>query len=100
MSFVDMEDVMQIMERLIAKVFDEALNVKIDLPLQRMTYDEAMSRFGSDKPDVRFGFEIVDLTEEVKDCGFSVFETSAMEEGKSVRAITLMDMNLISREKE
>ena len=89
MSFVDMEDVMQIMERLIAKVFDEALNVKIDLPLQRMTYDEAMSRFGSDKPDVRFGFEIVDLTEEVKDCGFSVFETSAMEEGKSVRAINI-----------
>ena len=89
MSFVDMEDVMQIMERLIAKVFDEALNVKIDLPLQRMTYDEAMSRFGSDKPDVRFGFGIVDLTEEVKDCGFSVFETSAMEEGKSVRAINI-----------
>ena len=54
-----------------------------------MTYDEAMSRFGSDKPDVRFGFEIVDLTEEVKDCGFSVFETSAMEEGKSVRAINI-----------
>ncbi len=89
MSFVEMEDVMQIMERLIAKVFDEVLNVKISLPLQRMTYDEAMSRFGSDKPDVRFGFEIVDLTEEVKGCGFSVFETSANEDGKSIRAINI-----------
>lgn len=89
MSFVDMEDVMQIMENLIYKVFDEAINVKIDLPLQRMKYSEAMSRFGSDKPDIRFGFEIVDLSVEVKDCGFSVFETTATEQGKSIRAINI-----------
>lgn len=89
MSFVEVDDVMEIMERLIQRVFKEALNVEIALPLPRMTYREAMDRYGSDKPDVRFGFELVDLTKIVADCGFGVFESCAKESGKSVRAINI-----------
>jgi len=88
MSFVEMEDVMQVMEKLIQKVFKETINVDVVLPLQRMTYREAMDRFGSDKPDLRFGFEIKDLSTVVQNCGFSVFE-NALESGGSVRAINV-----------
>lgn len=88
MSFVEMEDVMQVMEKLIQKVFKETINVDVALPLQRMTYKEAMDRFGSDKPDLRFGFEIKDLSPIVQKCGFSVFE-NALESGGSVRAINV-----------
>ena len=88
MSFVEMEDVMEVMERLIQKVFKETINVDLTLPLPRLTYKEAMERFGSDKPDLRFGFELKDLTEIAANCGFSVFE-GAVAAGGSVRAINL-----------
>ena len=87
MSFVTMEDVLSIGEGYIARVFKDALGVDIPLPLPRLTYKEAMERYGSDKPDTRFGMEIFDLTEEVKSSEFSVF-TSAISGGGSVRGIT------------
>ena len=87
MSFVDMEDVLKIGEGFMARVFKDALGIDIQLPLPRLTYKEAMERYGSDKPDTRFGMEIFDLTEDVKDCGFGVF-TSAIAGGGSVRGIT------------
>ncbi len=87
MSFVTMEDVLAIGEGYIARVFKEALGVEIPLPLPRLTYKEAMEKYGSDKPDTRFGMEIFDLTDIVKDCGFSVF-SSTVAGGGSVRGIT------------
>ncbi|MBR6552128.1 MAG: aspartate--tRNA ligase [Clostridia bacterium] len=97
MSFVDMEDVLSIGEGYIARVFKDALGVDIPLPLPRLTYKEAMERFGSDKPDTRFGMEIFDLTEEVKNCEFSVF-TSAISGGGSVRGITAKNaVNIYTR---
>ena len=87
MSFVDMEDVLSIGEGYMARVFKETLGIDIPLPLPRLTYKEAMERFGSDKPDTRFGMEIFDLTEEVKNSEFSVF-TSAISGGGSVRGVT------------
>ncbi len=87
MSFVDMEDVLAIGEGYMERVFREALGVEIKLPLPRLTYKEAMERFGSDKPDTRYGLEITDLTDTVKNCGFGVF-TGAVNEGGSVRCIT------------
>ncbi|MBR2876718.1 MAG: aspartate--tRNA ligase [Clostridia bacterium] len=87
MSFVDMEDVLSIGEGYMARVFKETLGIDIPLPLPRLTYKEAMERYGSDKPDTRFGMEIFDLTDDVKNSEFSVF-TSAIEGGGSVRGIT------------
>lgn len=87
MSFVDVEDVLAIGEGFMHTVFEKALGENITLPLPRLTYTEAMERFGSDKPDTRFGMEIVDLTDAVKDCGFGVF-ASAVSGGGTVRAIT------------
>ena len=87
MSFVDMEDVLAIGEGFVKRVFKEILNVDIETPLQRLTYTDAMNRYGSDKPDTRFGMELYDLSDIVKDCGFGVF-TSAVEGGGSVRGIT------------
>lgn len=87
MSFVDVEDVLAIGEGFMKTVFDKALGEQITLPLPRLTYTEAMERFGSDKPDTRFGMEIIDLTATVKDCGFGVF-ASAVSGGGTVRAIT------------
>ena len=87
MSFVDMEDVLAIGEGYMERVFREALGAEIKLPLPRLTYKEAMERYGSDKPDTRYGMEIYDLSETVKDCGFGVF-TGALEAGGSVRGIT------------
>ncbi len=86
MSFVDVEDVLDIGERYVKTLFQETLNVDIPLPLPRMTYTEAMERYGSDKPDTRFGMEIIDLTDTVRGCGFGVF-TSAIENGGTVRAL-------------
>ena len=86
MSFVEMEDVLAIGEGFMKRVFKEILDVDIALPLPRLTYKEAMERYGSDKPDTRFGMEIVDLSDVVKGCGFGVF-TGAVENGGSVRAI-------------
>jgi len=90
MSFVDVEDVLEIGEGFMKHVFKEILNVDIPLPLPRMTYTEAMERFGSDKPDTRFGMELCDVSDVVKDCGFGVF-TSAIEGGGSVRGIVAKD---------
>ena len=87
MSFVDMEDVLAIGEGFIKRVFKEILNVDVETPLPRLTYTDAMNRYGSDKPDTRFGMELYDLSETVKDCGFGVF-TGAIAGGGSVRGIT------------
>ena len=87
MSFVDMEDVLNIGEGYMKRVFKEALGVDIQLPLPRITYKEAMERFGSDKPDTRYGMELYDLSDIVKDCGFGVF-SNTVKEGGSVRGIT------------
>ena len=96
LSFVEPEDVMEVNERLIHTVFKEALGVEVQLPIQRMTYKEAMNRFGSDKPDLRFGVELQDLTEVVKGCGFAVFE-NAIANGGTVRAINAKGMGDIGR---
>ena len=96
LSFVEPEDVMDVNERLIHTVFKETLGVDVKLPIQRMTYKEAMNRFGSDKPDLRFGVELKDLTEVVKGCGFAVFE-NAIANGGTVRAINAKGMGDIGR---
>lgn len=87
MSFVDVEDVLEVGEGYIARIFKDALGVDIPLPLKRLTYKDAMERYGSDKPDTRFGMEIYDLSDEVKDSNFVVFK-SALENGGTVRGIT------------
>ena len=86
LSFVDVEDVLDVNERLLKYVFKEAIGVDVQLPLPRLTWQEAMDRFGSDKPDTRFGMELTDVSEVVKGCGFGVF-TGALENGGSVRGI-------------
>ena len=86
LSFVDVDDVIDVNERLLAYVFKEAIGVDVPLPIPRMTWQEAMDRFGSDKPDTRFGMELVDVSETVAGCGFGVF-TGALENGGSVRGI-------------
>lgn len=86
MSFVDSEDIMSISEGFLKKVFKEVLNVDITLPLPRISYSDAMKRFGSDKPDTRFGLEITDITNLLKNTGFKAF-LSAIEDGGSIRAI-------------
>ena len=89
MSFVDEEDVMGIMEKMLQEIFKEVLDVDIQLPIQRMTYKEAMDRFGSNKPDTRFGLEFVNISDIVKDCGFGVFANAASDEKGSVRGINV-----------
>ncbi len=86
MSFVDVEDILEMGEGFVKRLFKDVLGVDIPTPLPRITYKDAMERYGSDKPDTRFGMEICDLTDLVKSCGFGVF-TSAIENGGSVRAI-------------
>lgn len=88
MSFVDVDDVLTINEGFLVKVFNEALNVKLTAPFLRLTYKEAMERFGSDKPDVRFGFELCDISEIAKNSGFKVF-SDAVANGGAVRAICI-----------
>jgi len=85
-SFADQDTVMELNERLIAHIFKECLDVDVQLPIQRMTWQEAMERYGSDKPDTRFGMELCDITHIVENCGFSVFK-NAVEAGGSVRGI-------------
>ncbi len=87
MSFVDVQDVLDIGEGFMKYVYDTVLHVDVPLPLPRLTYNEAMERYGSDKPDIRYGMEIVDLSEAVRGCGFGVF-ASALEGGGTVRALT------------
>ncbi|MBQ8525858.1 MAG: aspartate--tRNA ligase [Clostridia bacterium] len=86
MSFVDMDDILSLNEQLIAKIFKEIKGIDVELPFLRMPYSEAMDRFGSDKPDTRFGLEIKDISSDVKGCGFKVF-ADAIDNGGSVRAI-------------
>ena len=98
LSFVDIDDVIDVNERLLAKLWKEILGVEIKTPFKRMTWQEAMDRFGSDKPDTRFGFELKDISDVVKDCGFSVF-TSALENGGSVRGINANGQGAMPRKK-
>ena len=98
LSFVDEDDVMDVNERLLQKLFREILDVDIELPIQRMTWQEAMDRFGSDKPDLRFGMELKDVSEVVKGCGFGVF-TGALENGGSVRGINAKGQGGMPRKK-
>jgi len=88
MSFVGVEDIIELNERLVQRVFKEVLDKEVKVPFERLTYKDAMERFGSDKPDLRFAMELKDLTELVKDTEFVVFK-NAIEQGGSVRAITL-----------
>ena len=88
MSFVEIDDVISINEQMIARVFKEALDIEVQTPFLRMPYQEAMERFGSDKPDTRFGLELVNISDLVKDCGFGVF-SGAVANGGSVRAINV-----------
>lgn len=88
LSFVEQDDVMALNEGLIARVFKEVVGVDVQLPIKRMTFNEAMEKYGSDKPDLRFGMEIINITEAVKDMDFVVFK-SAIENGGSIRALCL-----------
>lgn len=98
LSFVDVEDVLDVNERLLAKVFKEAIGVDVKLPIERMTWQEAMERFGSDKPDLRFGMELKNVTDVVKDCEFAVFK-GAIENGGSVRGINVKGQGAMPRKK-
>ena len=99
MSFVDMDDIMDMAEGFIRKLFSELLHKDIDMPLPRMKYVDAMEKYGSDKPDIRFGMEIRNISDLVKDCGFGVF-TSAIENGGSVRAIVAKNAASVLTRKE
>lgn len=98
LSFVDVEDVIDVNERLLAYLFKEVLGVDVSLPIPQMTWQEAMDRFGSDKPDLRFGMELVDVTDSVRNCSFSVF-TNAIEAGGSVRGINAKGQGAMPRKK-
>ena len=95
---MDVDDVIAVNEKLIAKVFKDAIGVDVPLPIPRMTWQEAMDRFGSDKPDTRFGMELKDVSEIVRDCGFGVF-TGALENGGSVRGINAEGQGHMPRKK-
>ena len=98
LSFVDVDDVIEVNERLLAKLFKEVLGVDVSLPIQRMTWQEAMDRFGSDKPDIRFGMELNDVTDVVRDCEFVVFK-NAIENGGTVRGINAKGQGNMPRKK-
>lgn len=98
LSFVDVDDVIDVNERLLARLFKETIGVDVQLPIQRMTYAEAMSRFGSDKPDLRFGMELKDVTDIVRDCDFAVFK-GAIEAGGNVRGINAEGQGAMPRKK-
>ncbi len=98
LSFVDVDDVIDVNERYLAYIFKEVLDVDVKLPIQRITWQEAMDRYGSDKPDLRFGMELHDVSEVVKDCGFAVFK-GALENGGSVRGINAEGQGAMPRKK-
>jgi aspartate--tRNA ligase len=98
LSFVDIDDVIDVNERLLQAMFKEILGVDIPLPMPRMTWHEAMDRFGSDKPDTRFGMELIDVTKVVEGCGFGVF-TGAIENGGTVRGINVKGQGHMPRKK-
>lgn len=98
LSFVDVDDVINVNERLLQYVFKEAIGIDVQLPIPRMSWQEAMDRFGSDKPDNRFGMELVDVSDVVEGCGFVVF-TGALEQGGSVRGINAKGQGAMPRKK-
>ena len=98
LSFVDVDDVIEVNEKYLKKLFKEVLDVDVQLPIQRMTWQEAMNRYGSDKPDLRFGMELKDVSDVVKDCGFAVF-TGALENGGSFRGINAKGQGSMPRKK-
>ena len=98
LSFVDVDDVLDVNERLLQKLFKEICGIDIELPLQRITWQEAMDRFGSDKPDLRFGMELKNVSDVVKNCGFGVF-SSALAAGGSVRGINAEGQGHMPRKK-
>lgn len=98
LSFVDVDDVIDVNEGLLAKLFKEVMDIEVTLPIQRMTWQEAMDRYGSDKPDTRFGMELVNVTENVKDSEFVVFK-SAVENGGTVRGINAKGQGAMPRKK-
>ena len=98
LSFVDVDDVIDVNERLLEKLFREILGVEVSLPIPRMTWQEAMDRYGSDKPDIRFGMELRDVTEAVKDSEFAVFK-GAIESGGTVRGINAKGQGGMPRKK-
>ncbi len=98
LSFVDVDDVIDVNERLLKKMFEEVLGVSVPLPIPRMTWQEAMDRYGSDKPDIRFGMELTDVTETVKDSEFAVFK-DAIENGGTVRGINAKGQGGMPRKK-
>ena len=98
LSFVDVDDVIDATERMVQRVCKDAIGVEVKLPMKRMTWKEAMERFGSDKPDTRFGMELTDVSEVVKGCGFGVF-TGALENGGSVRGINVKGQAEMPRKK-
>lgn len=98
LSFVDVDDVIDVNERLLQYVFKEAIGIDVQLPIPRMSWQEAMDRFGSDKPDTRFGMELVNVSDVVKECGFGVF-TGALEQGGSVRGINAKGQGAMPRKK-
>ena len=98
LSFVDVDDVIDVNERMLAFLFEKVLGVKVELPIQRMTWIEAMNRYGSDKPDLRFGMELTDVSQVVKDCEFAVFK-GALENGGSVRGINAKGQGSMPRKK-
>ncbi len=98
LSFVDVDDVIDINERLLQRLFKEVLDVDVKLPIKRITWQESMDRFGTDRPDMRFGMELQDVTEVVKDCGFAVFQ-NAIAEGGTVRGINAKGEGGMSRKK-
>ena len=98
LSFVDVDDGIDVNERLLAKLFKEVLGEEVTLPIPRMTWQEAMDRYGSDKPDIRFGMELQDVTEIVKDCEFVVFK-GAIEQGGTVRGINAKGQGSMPRKK-
>ena len=98
LSFVDVDDVIDVNERLLAYLFKQVLDVDVKLPIQRMTWQDAMDRFGSDKPDLRFGMELTDVSEVVRGCEFAVFK-NALEAGGTVRGINAKGQGAMPRKK-
>lgn len=98
LSFVDIDDVIEINERLLSRIFKTAIGIDVPLPIQRMTWQEAMDRYGSDKPDIRFGMELSNVSELVTGCGFGVF-TGALADGGSVRGINAKGQGSMPRKK-
>ena len=98
LSFVDQEDVIDVNERYLARLFKEVLDIDVSLPIRRMTWQDAMDRYGSDKPDLRFDMQIKDVSDLVKDCGFSVF-TGALANGGSVRVLNAKGAGAFGRKR-